>query len=149
MRSCHQKKDEMTSSIRDMSCGTPRHSRDGEGPWVCARQHSSVSQHCLHGSLQPPGSCHVPPAPVRHWEEVTGHWCILHLAGLVGRWLPRAAQGISLGSTGAGMQVSRNTNLLRNTLLASNRLQGLGFILICLHNVPLRCLNHLDSPQSQ
>lgn len=110
---------------------------------------AQLSEPALPAWLIAPGSCHVLPAPVRHWEEVTCHWCILHLAGLVGRWLPRAAQGISLGSTGAGMQVSRNTNLLRNTLLASNRLQGLGFILICLHNVPLRCLNHLDSPQSQ
>lgn len=77
------------------------------------------------------------------------HWSILHLAGLVGRQLPGAALGVSLGSTEAGMQVSRNTNPSRNTLPAFNRLQGLGFILIYLHNVPLRCLNLLDSQQSQ
>lgn len=46
------------------------------------------------------------------------------------------------------MQVSRDTDPFRNILLASNRLQGLGSILVHPQNIPPRCLNCLGSLQS-
>lgn len=122
----------MTSSIKEMSCGHPLsrlRAWDGEGPWVPAWQHSSLSWRCLrwHGSLQPPGSCHIPPADVKHWEGVLSCRPLARLppGRTLGRRLLQGSPGCFLGRTGAGMQVSRNTNPFRNTLLAFNRLQGL------------------------
>lgn len=52
--------DEMMSSIREMSCGHPIMAaslgwRGAVGPCMAAQ----LTDHC-HGSLQPPGSCHIP-----------------------------------------------------------------------------------------
>lgn len=122
----------------------------GEGPWVPAQQYSSLSWCCLrwHGSLQPLGSFHIPPADAKQQEKVLSHGLLAHPphSQIMRRQLPRAkpilAWGVSLGRTGVGMQASRDTDLFRNTLLATNRLQGLGSILVCPKIIPPRCLNH-------
>lgn len=96
------------SSIGEMSCGHPLSWPQpwyGEGPWVPAQQHSSLSWHCLrqHGSLQPLGSFHIPPADAKQQEKVLSHGLLAHPphSQIMRRRLPRAkpilARGVSLG----------------------------------------------------
>lgn len=140
-----------------MSCGRPP-SRpqpgDGEGPRVPARQHGSLSWRCLrrHGSLQHLGSFHIPPADAKHRVKMLSHGLLAHPppGRTVGRQPPRVkptlAQGGSPGRIRAGVQVLRDTDPFGNTLVASNRLQSLGSILLHPQNTALRCPNCLGSP---